>query len=309
MDAYRARAAQLSDFQRTEQNKDKSGVFTGAYAVNPVNQARIPIWVADYVLMSYGTGAIMAVPAHDERDHEFATKFQLPIVQVILPPAQIDVMREAYDGDGVLINSGFLDGLTVADAKARIIGNGCEDKGVGTRKIQYRLRDWLFSRQRYWGEPIPVLHRQDGSVVPLPEDALPLLPPQLDEYRPTETRRTAAGARHGLGQDHRPGNRRAGLARDQHDAAMGGFLLVLPALHRSEERRRAGRSREGTLLDAGRPLCRRRRACGAASAVCAVLAQGAVRHWRRFDQGAVQAAVQPGHDPGLLLSRRQRQIL
>ena len=186
VDAYRTRAAQLSDFQRTEQNKDKSGVFTGAYAVNPVNNERIPIWVADYVLMSYGTGAIMAVPAHDERDHEFATKFHLPIVQVIEPATPIDIMREAYVGDGILINSAFLDGLNVADAKARIIG-WLEDKAIGTRRIQYRLRDWLFSRQRYWGEPIPVLHRQDGSVVPLPEDALPLLPPQLDEYRPTES--------------------------------------------------------------------------------------------------------------------------
>jgi leucyl-tRNA synthetase len=186
VDAYRARATQLSDFQRTEQNKDKSGVFTGAYAVNPVNDARIPIWVADYVLMSYGTGAIMAVPAHDARDHEFATKFKLPIVQVIRPPTPVDIAREAYDGDGIVVNSDFLGGLSVADAKDRII-RWLEEKGVGTRRIQYRLRDWLFSRQRYWGEPIPVLHRQDGSVVPLPEDALPLLPPRLDEYRPTET--------------------------------------------------------------------------------------------------------------------------
>ena len=186
VDTYRTRAAQLTDFQRTEQNKDKSGVFTGAYAVNPMNSERIPIWVADYVLMSYGTGAIMAVPAHDERDHEFATKFHLPIVQVIRPAAPIDIMQESYVGDGILINSDFLDGLNVADAKARII-QWLEDKGIGTRRIQYRLRDWLFSRQRYWGEPIPVLHRLDGSVVPLPEDALPLLPPLLDEYRPTET--------------------------------------------------------------------------------------------------------------------------
>ena len=185
VNAYRARAAQLSDFQRSEQGKDKSGVFTGAYAVNPVNEARIPIWVADYVLMSYGTGAIMAVPAHDERDHEFATNFALPIVPVIQPPQPVDITREAYVGDGIAINSGFLDGLNVADAKARIV-QWLEAKGIGKSRVQYRLRDWLFSRQRYWGEPIPVLHRQDGSVVPLPEDALPLLPPQLDDYRPTD---------------------------------------------------------------------------------------------------------------------------
>jgi leucyl-tRNA synthetase len=184
VDAYRARASQLSDFQRTEQNKDKTGVFTGAYAVNPVNGRLLPMWISDYVLMSYGTGAIMAVPGHDERDHEFARKFDLPIVQVIQPSPPIDVSREAYVGDGVLINSGFLDGLDVEAAKERM-AQWLEQRGIGKRRIQYRLRDWLFSRQRYWGEPIPVLHLQDGTVVPLPEDALPVLPPALDDYRPT----------------------------------------------------------------------------------------------------------------------------
>ncbi len=185
VEAYRTRAGQLSDFQRAEQNKEKTGVFTGAHAVNPANGANIPIWVADYVLMSYGTGAIMAVPGHDERDHEFARKFQLPIVQVIRPPEPIDIEREAYVGDGVLMNSDFLNELSVDDAKERM-AQWLQRNGIGTRRIQYRLRDWLFSRQRYWGEPIPVLLRQDGSVVPLPEDALPLLPPQLDDYRPTD---------------------------------------------------------------------------------------------------------------------------
>jgi leucyl-tRNA synthetase len=184
--AYRAQAAQLSDLQRAELSKGKTGVFTGAYAVNPVNRRRIPIWVADYVMMSYGTGAIMAVPAHDARDHEFATRFRLPIVQVIAPPRAFDVAQEAYDGDGVLINSDFLNDLTVAAAKERML---CwlESAGLGARKVQYRLRDWLFSRQRYWGEPIPILHLEDGSVVPVPEDALPVLPPELDDYRPTES--------------------------------------------------------------------------------------------------------------------------
>jgi leucyl-tRNA synthetase len=186
VDAYRAETARLTDIQRTELSKGKTGAFTGAYAINPVNRARIPIWIADYVVMSYGAGAIMAVPAHDARDHEFATQFGLPIVQVIAPPTPIDVTREAFDGDGVLINSSFLDGLSVADAKERIIG-WLEAEGLGTRKVQYRLRDWLFSRQRYWGEPIPILHLNDGSVVPVPEDALPVLPPALDDYRPTET--------------------------------------------------------------------------------------------------------------------------
>jgi leucyl-tRNA synthetase len=185
VEAYRLQAAQLTDLQRAELNKNKTGVFTGAYAVNPVNRTRIPIWVADYVVMSYGTGAIMAVPAHDARDHEFATRFRLPIVQVIAPSRPIDIAQEAHEGDGVLINSDFLDGLTVAAAKERIM-RWLVEAGLGSRKVQYRLRDWLFSRQRYWGEPIPLLHLEDGSIVPVPEDALPVLPPALDDYRPTE---------------------------------------------------------------------------------------------------------------------------
>jgi leucyl-tRNA synthetase len=184
VDTYRARTAGESDFQRSDQSREKTGVFTGAYAVNPVNADRIPIWIADYVLLSYGTGAIMAVPAHDLRDHEFATKFNLRIVQVITPPDPVDTKMQAYDGDGVVINSAFLDGLGVIHAKERIL-QWLEEKGLGSRRVQYRLRDWLFSRQRYWGEPIPVLHRADGSIVALPEDALPLLPPELDDYRPT----------------------------------------------------------------------------------------------------------------------------
>ena len=184
VDAYRARTAGESEFQRTDLNREKTGVFTGAYAINPANSERIPIWVADYVLLSYGTGAIMAVPAHDMRDHEFAIRFDLPIRQVIAPPTPVDIKLQAYDGDGVVINSAFLDGLGVADAKERIL-QWLEEKDLASRRVQYRLRDWLFSRQRYWGEPIPVLHRADGSIVPLPEDALPLLPPELDDYRPT----------------------------------------------------------------------------------------------------------------------------
>ena len=184
VDAYRTRTAAESDFQRSDQSREKTGVFTGAYAINPVNAERIPIWIADYVLLSYGTGAIMAVPAHDQRDHEFATKFDLRIVQVIAPASPIDIKLQAYDGDGVAINSAFLDGLGVAEAKERIL-QWLEEKGLGSRRVQYRLRDWLFSRQRYWGEPIPMLHRADGSILPLPEVALPLLPPELDDYRPT----------------------------------------------------------------------------------------------------------------------------
>ena len=181
--AYQEAAAKKSDLERTELSKEKTGVFTGSYAINPVNDKPIPIWIADYVLASYGTGAIMAVPAHDTRDWEFARRFGLPIVEV-LKGGNID--KEAFVGDGPHINSGFLDGLNKADA-IKAITAWLEEKGVGRAKVTYRLRDWLFSRQRYWGEPIPMLHLEDGSLKPLPEDDLPLLLPAVDEVKPTGT--------------------------------------------------------------------------------------------------------------------------
>ncbi|MBV8914953.1 MAG: leucine--tRNA ligase, partial [Acetobacteraceae bacterium] len=181
VDAYVGRAAALGDAARADAGREKTGVFTGAYAVNPANGARLPVWVANYVLGRYGTGAIMAVPGHDQRDHDFARAFGLPIVQVV--DGGVDVEVAAYEGDGRLVNSGFLDGLSVAEAK-RAMAAWLQARGAGTPKVTYRLRDWLFSRQRYWGEPIPVLHLADGSVVPLPEDCLPLLPPELDDYKP-----------------------------------------------------------------------------------------------------------------------------
>ena len=183
VEAYVTEAAQKSELARTDLAKTKTGVFTGAWAVNPVNRQRIPIWVADYVLLSYGTGAIMAVPGQDQRDWDFARAFGLPIIRTVQPPADFD--GEAYTGDGPAINSAFLDGLGIADAKAKIIA-WLEDQGLGERRIQYRLRDWLFSRQRYWGEPFPIVHAEDGEVVPLAEALLPVELPPVDEYRPTE---------------------------------------------------------------------------------------------------------------------------
>ncbi|OUN01671.1 MAG: leucine--tRNA ligase, partial [Paenibacillaceae bacterium ZCTH02-B3] len=162
---------------------DKTGVFTGAYAINPVNGRKVPVWIADYVLGGYGTGAIMAVPGHDERDWEFAQKFGLPIVEVVQGG---DVTKGAYTGDGPHVNSGFLDGLNVKDAINRMIA-WLEENGKGQRKVTYRLRDWLFSRQRYWGEPIPILHFEDGTMETVPEEELPLLLPEVDEIRPTGT--------------------------------------------------------------------------------------------------------------------------
>ncbi|MCW5558450.1 MAG: leucine--tRNA ligase, partial [Verrucomicrobiae bacterium] len=188
--AYQAFAAGKSDLERTELSKEKTGVFTGAHAINPVNGQRIPVWIADYVLASYGTGAIMAVPAHDTRDFEFAEKFGLPVVQVVEPPPGRD--WRGYTDDGVAVNSASeqvsLDGLTTAEAKRRIT-DWLTSRGLGARTINYKLRDWLFSRQRYWGEPFPIVWRagEDGSryAEAVPEGALPLVPPPLDDYKPT----------------------------------------------------------------------------------------------------------------------------
>ncbi|MBN8192058.1 leucine--tRNA ligase [Bacillus sp. NTK074B] len=172
-----------SDLERTDLAKEKTGVFTGAYAINPANGEKMPIWIADYVLMSYGSGAIMAVPAHDERDYEFAKEFDLPIVEVV---AGGIVEKEAYTGDGDHVNSGFLDGLGKEEAIAKAI-SWLEEKNIGTKKVTYRLRDWLFSRQRYWGEPIPVIHWEDGTTTTVAESELPLVLPKTTEIKPSGT--------------------------------------------------------------------------------------------------------------------------
>ncbi len=183
--AYREQAARKSDFERTEVAKDKTGVrLDGVMAINPVNGKEIPIFVSDYVLISYGTGAIMAVPAHDERDFDFAKQFDLPIIEVV---SGGDVTKEAFTdcNTGIMVNSGFLDGLTVDDAKVKIT-DWLSDNNVGHSKVNYKLRDWVFSRQRYWGEPIPIVCCEKCGYVPLPESELPLLLPNVDSYEPTE---------------------------------------------------------------------------------------------------------------------------
>ncbi len=186
VEQYRATAASKSDLERTELAKDKTGVFSGAYAVNPVNQEKIPVWIADYVLVSYGTGAIMAVPAHDERDLEFAQKFHLPIRIVVQAPDGKESL--GYIEGGTAIDSAFLNGLPTVEAKKKISA-WLEENGCGRKRIQYKLRDWLFSRQRYWGEPFPILWRQDGDGrlqhEALSESALPVLPPELHDFKPT----------------------------------------------------------------------------------------------------------------------------
>lgn len=183
VEAYITKVQSKSDLERTELSKEKSGEFTGAFAVNPANGEKLPIWIADYVLMSYGTGAIMAVPAHDERDWEFATKFELPIVEVV---AGGDVTKEAYTGDGEHVNSDFLNGLGKEEAISNMI-EWLAANEKGEKKVSYRLRDWLFSRQRYWGEPIPIIHWEDGTTTAVPEDQLPLVLPKTTEIRPSGT--------------------------------------------------------------------------------------------------------------------------
>ena len=184
VEAYIEQAAKKSDLERTDLNKDKTGVFSGSYAINPVNGKLIPIWIADYVLISYGTGAIMAVPAHDDRDWEFAKKFNLPIIEVL--KSEVNVQEEAWTKDGIHVNSEFLDGLNKKDAIAKML-EFLEEKKIGRKAINYKLRDWVFSRQRYWGEPIPLVHCPDCGTVPVPEEELPLKLPEVKSYQPTGT--------------------------------------------------------------------------------------------------------------------------
>ena len=188
--AYVEQASHKSDLDRTELAKDKSGVFTGAYAINPVNEARVPVWIADYVLGHYGTGAIMAVPAHDARDWEFAKTFDLPIIPVVAAPddgdVDVDVQEAAWVGDGVAMNSGAFDGMATAAFKAAMT-EWLAERDLGKKAVNYRLRDWLFSRQRYWGEPFPIIHLADGSTKVLPESDLPVMLPEVETYKPAGT--------------------------------------------------------------------------------------------------------------------------
>ncbi len=182
VEEYKKICATKSEIERTDLSKDKTGVFTGAYAVNPVNQKKIPIWISDYVLASYGTGAIMAVPAHDERDYKFAKKFNLEIIPVLEGG---DVSVEAYVGDGIHINSDFINGMNKEDA-INTMNKWLEDNGLGSAQVNYRLREWIFARQRYWGEPIPIVHLEDGNMISLSEEQLPLILPILDDYSPNK---------------------------------------------------------------------------------------------------------------------------
>ncbi len=188
VESYCTDALKKSEIERQE-NKEKTGVFTGSYAINPATGAKMPIWVSDYVLMGYGTGAIMAVPAHDERDFEFAEKFELPIIEVVEKPENSDDAERCYHGEGELVNSGQFNGTRSEDAREQIVA-WLEERGVGEKKVTYKMRDWLISRQRYWGCPIPVAYDKDGNVHPAPEDQLPVMHPEVKDYQPDDTGRS-----------------------------------------------------------------------------------------------------------------------
>lgn len=183
VEKYQKECATKSEMERTELNKDKTGVFTGAYAINPVNNKKIPIWISDYVLMTYGTGAIMAVPAHDTRDYEFAKKFGIEIIQVLEGG---DISKEAWTEDGIHINSEFLNGLDKEESINKML-EWLEERKLGKKKVNYRIREWIFARQRYWGEPIPVIHYEDGTIGVLDDEDLPLILPELEDYGPSKT--------------------------------------------------------------------------------------------------------------------------
>ena len=230
--AYQAEAARKSDFERTEVNKDKTGVcIKGVRAVNPVNDTEIPIFISDYVLVSYGTGAIMAVPAHDTRDWEFAKKFDLPVIEVVQGG---DVEKEAFTdcASGVMVNSGFLTGMTVDEAKGKIT-EWLSENGKGRSKVNFKLRDWVFSRQRYWGEPIPIVYCEKCGYVPLPEDQLPLKLPMVDSYEPTETGESPLAKMTDWVNTTCPHCGGKAVRETDTMPSVGGVLLVFPALLRS----------------------------------------------------------------------------
>ena len=314
--------------ERHADAKEKTGVFIGAYATNPVTGGQIPIFIADYVLAGYGTGAIMAVPGQDERDWAFAEVFDLPIVRTVQPPEGFD--GKAYTGDGPAINSAApergidLDGLGVAEAKAKII-DWLEANGHGAGAVTYRLRDWLFSRQRYWGEPFPIVYDETGAPIALPEEMLPVELPEVDDFSPKtfdpddadSEPETPLSRRQRLGRGRAgPGRRAQALhPRDQRDAAVGRLLLVRAALPGPDQLRRGSSTRPTSGTGWARSSAGD---CGGTDlyvggAEHAVLHLLYARFWHKvlYDLGhvsslrAVPPAVQPGHDPGVRVHRRR----
>ncbi|EFL26163.1 leucine-tRNA ligase [Streptomyces himastatinicus ATCC 53653] len=335
VDAYRKQAAAKSDVERQAEVKDKTGVFTGAYAVNPVSGDRVPVFIADYVLMGYGTGAIMAVPAHDGRDFAFARAFELPMRCVVEPsddrgtdPSTWDDAFASYDAK--IVNSAgegvSLDGLGVTEAKARIT-EWLEARSIGEGTVNFRLRDWLFSRQRYWGEPFPIVYDEDGVAHALPESMLPLELPEVEDYSPrtfdpddADTSPETPLSRNeewvhveldlGDGRGPRPFRRETNTMPNWAGSCWYELRYLDP--HNSEQLVAPGTERywmgprDGPAARRRRPVRRRRRARRAAPAVRPLLVQGAVRPGARLVGRAVPQAVQPGHDPGVRLPGQPR---
>ena len=316
--SYQAQAATKSDFDRIELNTEKTGAFTGATAINPVNKKEIPIWISDYVMMSYGTGAIMAVPAHDTRDFEFAQKFQLKIKAIISPkteearnsgisPDAAMSGNACWTGNGTLINSANNNGLNINDmaieeAKQATI-EWLEKNRLGKATVNYKLRDWLFSRQRYWGEPFPVVHMEDGEIQ-LIEEGLPLTLPDIENFLPTGTGESPLAKSNDWLNYTDPKTGKKGQRGNAHHAAVGRFLLVLPAIYRSPQYQWRLGSRKRALLDAGRFVRWRRRTRCSPPFVCKILAQSSVRSRLCEHEGTIHETCQPRYGLGYLLQRR-----
>jgi leucyl-tRNA synthetase len=266
---YKASPWRKSDVERQETDREKTGVFTGAYATNPVSDQQIPIWIADYVLMGYGTGAIMAVPAHDERDHEFAQKFDLPIVRVVQNEAADD---ECSHAEGTMMNSSSYDGLASEEARDKIVSD-LEKRGVATEKVNYKIRDWLISRQRYWGAPIPVIHCDKDGIVLVPDDQLPVKLPELTNFQPTGKGSALASATEWVNVDCPKCGGPAKRETDTMDgfACSSWYFLRFADPHNDKGPFSKAKAR---VLAARRRLHRRRRTCRHAPAVCSYVDQG-----------------------------------
>ena len=289
VDRYVEQARGRTEVDRLSTETEKTGVFTGAYCVNRLNGERVPILTADYVLLTYGTGVVMGVPAHDQRDFEFARRYGLPVSVVVAPPEwDGGELSEAYVEEGTQVKSGEFDGLPSSQGVERI-ADRVEEEGWGRRTVNYRMRDWLISRQRYWGTPIPVIYCDECGAVPVPESDLPVLLPE--GCRVPADGRVPARATRGVPQRAVPGVREARQARDRHDGHVRGLGVVLPPIREPGLRRRSVRARFRPAVGAGGSVHRRRRARRDAPPLRPLLREGDARHGHAGVRRAVPAPV------------------